>query len=227
MNLQAVIDVESVPLPEDQIRALAPVFDPDKVKLGNRSKPDVIAAFLKQAEEDHEKDIMERAALDPRYGRVAVAGLLLAKGDVTEILPITAEGDERRLLEALWARLTRFWGVDDGQFVIGYNVKWDIRFCVRRSWVHGVQVPRQVFNPFNRFPFGPAIIDLQEVLAMGDYGKAHESLDDALRSFGLPPKTGKGKDFPALWEKDRAAALAYNAADVRSEHALAKRIGVI
>ena len=63
-------DVETGALPESEIAAIMPPFDPAEVKTGNLKDPDKIAAKLAEAEANHRRDFFERAALDP-----PVAGL--------------------------------------------------------------------------------------------------------------------------------------------------------
>jgi hypothetical protein len=225
--INTVFDVETIGLPEDEIRALIGPFRPEKVALGNAKKADTVERIIEDARMVHGNDIVANAALDPRYGRVAIAGRLFVS-DGHEAAAQLDSPSESLLLKSLWRGMESEWCANPESHTVGFNVFWDLRFCVRRSWVHGIKVPESIYNPRNgRYPFRREIIDLQSVLAMGEYGKGFESLDDALRSFGLPPKTGHGRDFPALWARDKKAGLEYNLNDLRCEHALAQRLGVL
>jgi hypothetical protein len=61
------------------------------------------------------------------------------------------------------------------------------------------------------------------------FGRSFEGngVDDVARVFGLPPKLGRGGDFPLLWRADREAALAYNRRDVEIEIEIARMCGCI
>ena len=70
-----LFDIETAPLPESELAALVPPFDPAEVRTGNLKDPDKIAAKLAEAEANHRRDFIERAALDPLTGRVLAIGL--------------------------------------------------------------------------------------------------------------------------------------------------------
>ena len=71
-----VFDVETGPLAESELSALLPPFDPAEVKTGNLKDPAKIAEKLAEAEANHRRDFIERAALDPLTGRVIAIGML-------------------------------------------------------------------------------------------------------------------------------------------------------
>ncbi|HWI60040.1 MAG TPA: hypothetical protein VNZ22_22630, partial [Bacillota bacterium] len=58
-------DIETGALPAAEIANLMPAFDPTEVKTGNLKDPDKIAAKLAEAEANHRRDFLDRAALDP------------------------------------------------------------------------------------------------------------------------------------------------------------------
>lgn len=70
-------DIETGPLPENELAALMPPFDPSEVKTGNIKDPEKIAAKIAEAEVNHKRDFIEKAALDPLTGRVVAIGLLI------------------------------------------------------------------------------------------------------------------------------------------------------
>lgn len=78
-----VFDVETGPLPETELAALMPVFDPAEVKTGNLKDPAKIAEKIAEAEANHRRDFFEKAALDPLTGRVVAIGMLVfdARGE--------------------------------------------------------------------------------------------------------------------------------------------------
>ena len=127
-------DIETGPLPEDQIRI--PPFDPAEVKLGNVKDPAKIEAKLKAAEANHRQSIIDNAALDALTGQV----LMIAYHVRGEAASVAIHGKpEAEILTEWWALVTRF---DRCPFVIGFNIKgFDLPFLVRRSWALGVVVP--------------------------------------------------------------------------------------
>lgn len=72
-----VFDVETGPLAEGELSALLPPFDPAEVKTGNLKDPDKIAAKIAEAEANHRRDFVDKAALDPLTGRVVAIGVLV------------------------------------------------------------------------------------------------------------------------------------------------------
>ena len=64
-----IFDLETGPLAESELVAMMPVFDPEEVKTGNLKDPEKIAEKLAEAEANHRRDFIERAALDPLTGR--------------------------------------------------------------------------------------------------------------------------------------------------------------
>ena len=71
-----IYDIETGPLPEADLAALLPPFDPTDIKTGNLKDPEKIAAKLAEAEMNHRRNFFEQAALDPLTGRVVAIGLL-------------------------------------------------------------------------------------------------------------------------------------------------------
>lgn len=69
-------DIETGPLPETELAAMVPAFDPAEVKTGNLKDRDKVAAKIAEAEANHRREFIERAALDPLTGRVLAIGLL-------------------------------------------------------------------------------------------------------------------------------------------------------
>lgn len=221
-----IFDIETLAQPEATIRANLPPFDPDKVALGNRTKTETIDAYISECRLKHGDDIVAKGALLPQYGQVAIAGLLSVDkdGSAQRLLQLTG-GEEKDILTELWKTFTT--GIDMAQ-TFGWNCKaFDFRFCVVRSLIIGVPVPRFVYNPRTRFPFSDRICDLMEVFQFGDYKAPFMSLDSTLKMLGLPPCTGNGKDFGKLWATDKKAALQYNSDDLERVRLIAKRLELI
>lgn len=211
-------DVETSGLPESELLATMPPFDPADVKCGNLKDPEKIAAKLAEAESAHRRDYLEGAALDALTGRVLAVGFA-TDGDVT-ILD-GGGGDEAELLRAFWNVVTCSYY--QGAGLVGFNVcAFDLPFLVKRSWKHSLAVPLWLRE--GRW-WSKRVVDLREAWQMGDR-QAKGSLDAVARHLGVGRKVGDGKDFARLWAEDRPAAVAYLENDVRLVRAVAERMGV-
>ncbi len=214
-----ILDIETHALPESEIRASLPPFNPSAVSIpGNYKKQDTIDAYIADAKANYGKDIVEKAALSPVYGRIAIAGMMQGE----EIL---SQGES--LLGATWSYLTEH-AFKSGR-IIGWGIKrFDLPFMIRRSLALGINVPPSIWRPA-RYGFSDSVIDLEEIWkALCGLAPAQcVSLSSVLTELGLPAKSGDGAEFGKLWEADKAAALEYNAQDLRCEAALAERLGVI
>jgi|ERR1041384_445096 hypothetical protein len=192
-------DIETGPLPESELAALVPPFDPAEVKTGNIKDPDKIAAKLAEAEANHRRDFFERAALDSITGRVVAIGLL-------------DDGGFRILHDEHEAAVLReFWNSCRGEMgriheMVGFNTHlFDLPFLVRRSWKHRVSVPRGIRR--GRY-WSEEMVDLRDAWQLGDR-MARGSLDAIAKHLGVGAKNGSGADFAALWQSDRAKAVEY------------------
>ena len=72
-----VFDIETGPLPESELAAVMPPFDPAEVKTGNLKDPEKVAAKIAEAEANHRRDFFDKAALDPLTGRVVAVGVMI------------------------------------------------------------------------------------------------------------------------------------------------------
>ena len=223
MQLITILYIETLAQPESVIRAKLPPFDPAKVKLGVLKDPDKIRAKLAEAEAEHGNDEVANAALHATTGTLAIVGFRHGEkvtqyhiGDMTEAA----------IIEASFAEILR--ALDKGIVIAGYFVKgFDLPFIVGRAWALGIKVPSRVFNAIKpRYPWSESIVCLQEVWLAGSGAQfgTRASLATVLRELGLPPKSGTGADFGALWASDPNAALQYNADDLDREMQLAERL---
>ncbi len=213
-----LFDIETGPLPETELAALLPPFDPAEVKTGNIKDPDKIAAKLAEAEANHRKDFFENAALDPLTGRVLAIGCLWPEtGDFT----VLDHDDEARLLNS-------FWEVCRGEMgrinqMVGFNSNsFDLPFVIRRSWKHRVQVPFGIRR--GRY-WGDEMIDLRDAWQLGDR-QARGSLDVIAKHLGVGAKIGSGAEFAKLWQSDRAKAIEYLRNDVLLTARVAEALGL-
>jgi hypothetical protein len=218
-----ILDVETISLPEADIRAKLPPFDTSKVKLGNAKKPELVAEIIEAARIEHGNDEVANGALHATTGTLAIVGF---RHGETVTQHHIGEMTEAAMIEASFAEILR--AFDKGVIVSGFFIKgFDLPFIVQRAWLLGVKVPTRIFNAFKpRYPWSENIVCLQEVWLAGSGAQfgARVSLATVLRELGLPPKSGSGADFGTLWASDQKAALQYNADDLAVEMQLAERL---
>jgi hypothetical protein len=224
MHNITILDIETIALPEADIRAKLPPFRPEKVALGNLKDPDKIAAKIEEARRTHGDTEVDRGALNATTGTLAIVGFMDGNGVVTQYH--VGEMSERNVLNCAFCDMLAV--LDAGGVISGYGIKFfDIIFIVQRAWLLGVKVPARIFNGFKpRYPFSESVVCLQEVWLAGSgapFG-TRVALRDVLAELGLPPKSGSGAQFGEIWAADKDAGLAYNAQDLTCEMALANRL---
>jgi len=215
-----ILDIEVIPKPREEILRNAPPWSEEEAltRKGNRTKPETINAFLEDDKADYEKTLLEKAALDPATGIVAVVGVWV-NGKVTQYTLVNHTEDilTECALNALASSTQTF----------GWNIHgYDLPFLVKKAWMLGIFVPRHVFNPFSRYTIPDRIIDGMKVWTCGNFKAPFTSLDRALRSVGLPGKLD-GNQFGKLWEEDPEKALAYNREELLGQAALYGKMGLI
>jgi hypothetical protein len=237
-----VFDIETGPLPENELLAMLPAFDPAEVKTGNLKDPAKIAEKIAEAEANHRRDFIERAALDPLTGRVVAIGVMtfdargevLADGHHTPFskggkFSIIGHDDEARTLAEFWELASS----DQGRMtpMVGFNIfGFDLPFLFRRSWKHRVRIP---FGLRRGRYWGDQLVDLRDCWQLGDR-QARGSLDSIARHLGVGAKTGcephgppSGKHFAELWRRDRKQAEAYLRNDIELTGKVADALGVV
>ena len=224
-----VFDVETGPLAESELSALLPPFDPAEVKTGNLKDPAKIAEKIAEAEANHRRDFIERAALDPLTGRVVAIGMLDLETDKFFII---GHDDEARTLREFWEASRGEMGRNNP--LIGFNIcNFDLPFLFRRSWKHRIAVPFGIRR--GRY-WGDQVVDLRDAWQLGDR-QARGSLDSIAKHLGVGakcvphgPLAGKainGADFAGLWQSDRKSAEGYLRNDVELTALVADALGVV
>lgn len=219
-----VFDIETGPLPESELAALVPPFDPAEVKTGNLKDPEKIAAKLAEAEANHRHDFFDKAALDPITGRVVAIGLLANAecGTRSAEFRIIGHEDEAQMLR-------EFWDTTRGEMgrinqMVGFNSNsFDLPFLIRRSWKHRVSVPFGIRR--GRY-WSDEMVDLRDAWQLGDR-QARGSLDVIAKHLGIGAKNGSGADFAKLWQSDRAKAVEYLRNDLELTARLADALGCL
>ena len=211
-------DIETGALPESEIAAMMPPFDPAEVKTGNLKDPDKIAAKLAEAEANHRRDFIERAALDPLTGRVVAIGMLYLAGGRFDVI---GHDDEAQTLREFWQACRGEMG--RVHQMVGFNIyQFDLPFLFRRSWRHRVEVPFGIRR--GRY-WADEMVDLRDNWQLGDR-QSRGSLDSISKHLGLGAKNGEGKAFAELWRTDREQAVAYLRNDVELTARVAGVLGV-
>ena len=246
-----IFDIETGPRPLAEIEHFyqppeaLPPWDDSMVKYGNAKREELRAE--KRAEQfaayqvlldshgpkmlAHKAEWLSKAALSPVTGRVLLIGTL-----ASDDKPLFFDyDDEREILSDFWEATERT--LADRIPIIGHNSNgFDLPFLVRRSWMLGVPVPREVRQ--GRY-WNPLFRDTMEVWNCGarDYVKLN-ALGDC---FGVGQKTEgvSGGDFSKLWfgelpfeqwgtpEDQRRKAYEYNAQDLRLTAAIAAKMGML
>jgi hypothetical protein len=225
-----VFDLETGPLAESELSALLPPFDPAEVKTGNLKDPAKIAEKIAEAEANHRRDFIERAALDPLTGRVVAIGVMQhdAKGEQPTKFgkggkfSIIGHDDEAQTLREFW-ELTRG---EMGRLnpLIGFNIfNFDLPFLFRRSWKHRIAVP---FGLRRGRYWSDQLLDLRDAWQLGDR-QAKGSLDSIAKHLGVGAKNGDGKAFAELWQSDRKQAEAYLRNDIELTAKVADALGIV
>lgn len=207
-----IFDIETAPLPLDELKAVMPEFEPPK----NLKDPAKIAAAIDKKREE----FIDRAALSATTGRVVAIGRWCDGLYESAILdPDDDELTERDILAWFWTN------ADPRQPLIGFNSnRFDLPFLMRRSWALGVRVPDRLDR---RGGFsGGYHVDLMQVWQCGD-NRESISLDAACQFFGCGKKNGDGKFFHQVLRDDPKQAEAYLKNDVRMTLELAKCLGVL
>lgn len=227
-------DIETGPLPEDQLRRVMPEFvpppppgpfDPAAIKTGNLKDPVKIrekieaareahqlefssyGANVEAAREKHFADFRDGAALDAATGWVVAVGMIDEYGEPV----FFGQGngrDEENVLEIFWGYVSR--AIRDCIPMVGHNIHgFDLPFLVQRSWLLGVPIPAGVMTGGNgsRKFWNPLFIDtMKEWTLFAPGGRI--KLDTLSKAFGLAGKTTgpcEGKNFHEFWFSDDPA----------------------
>lgn len=242
-----VFDIETGPLPDDQLRLVAPTFEPpphpgafdgSTVKYGNTKDPEKRQQKLEDAKVAHEaavakheaevekaraahwQDVVSKAALSATTGRVLAIGYMSPRSQVVDI-----DDDESAMLTRFWQQVRRC--ASERRVMIGHNIAgFDIPFMVRRSWINRVTVPDGVFD--RRWLNSKLFVDTMLTWQCSGFDK-FASLDVVARSLGVGAKIEgvNGAMFAELLAQDRAAAEEYLRNDLAMTAAVAERMGLI
>jgi hypothetical protein len=197
MNPTVFFDIETAPLPEEEVVKFMPEFSaPSNYK--DQAKID---EYIK----GRKAEWLDRAALSPLTGKVCAIGVE-QNGEVT----LHLDDDEQMLLTKFW----RQWASDRGLYTnyVGFNItQFDIPFLIRRSWKLGIPIPFELHG--NRF-WELGFVDVMNLWQCGDR-KETISLDSLCKFLGVGAKNGSGEFFHKLLKEDPEKAKEYLTNDLR------------
>ncbi len=214
--MKTVFDIETQPLPIDQIAHLCPPFTAPS----NYKDADKIAANIAE----QRTAWIDRAALSPVTGSICAIGYLT--GSVTSIVTIADGLTEKDLIEQFWD----IYGTPDTvPTFVGHNIAgFDVPFIIRRSWFHGLRVPMETLFPQGRYLNDRRFVDTMKTFQCGNAREDFISLDRLAKFMGLAGKTEDiGKDFGKILASDANRAIAYLTQDLNSTRAVAERMGIL
>lgn len=201
-------DLESGPLPESELAAVMPEFEP----AANLKDPLKIEANIAAKKAKW----LEQAALSPLTGEILCIGIIDATGAF-----LTDERPEPEMIQGFWDMIKEqvLGDISNAVHAVGWNChRFDLPFLIKRSLKHRISVPFGVrlagAGRGQRSYWHEKLEDAMIQWQLGDR-EAESSLDSVAKFLGVGKKLGSGADFAFLWKNDRAAARAYVANDCR------------
>lgn len=221
-----VFDIETGPLPIEDIREICGPFDPDSVKLGNTKDEAKIGAKIEEARQSYEADLLDKAALSALTGRVLAIGYLSTDTGKTVI----SASDETRILQEFWQKFEQV--RQSRRKLVGHNIAgFDLPFLIQRSWLLGVPVSASVFDRNRRY-LDPTFVDTMTYWQAGNWRACFTKLDTLAKAFGIPGKPDgiNGGDFARLWfgtAEERVQAIEYLKNDLAMTAKVAESMGIV
>jgi predicted PolB exonuclease-like 3'-5' exonuclease len=208
-------DIETAPLSEDRIRAVAPEFKAPK----NYKSEEAVAKYQNEALAEFIAD----GGLHAHTGKVIAIGYSF--GNREPVVDIDLH-DEKRLLKTFWNLIVDDHGAMTHQ-IIGFNSNnFDIPFMVRRSWINDVNVPPTIFyRRGGRMYLNDMFKDVMLEWSCGTMEKI--KLDTIAKFFGVGAKNGNGALFYKLVEENYEKASNYLKNDVRLLPLIAEKMQMI
>jgi hypothetical protein len=159
--------------------------------------------------------------LDPLTSKVIAIGYYdKAENIFTLATPDLPEGE---LLRQFWRVFSEVHA--SGGKMLGFNiVGFDLPFLVRRSWHHGIPVPRTLMTGGKYW--SDTVVDLMAVWKFGGY-RDFICLDALAKFLGVGAKNGNGAQFHQVWASDKKAALDYLKNDVQLVVECAQKMGLM
>jgi hypothetical protein len=207
MKKTLIFDIETGPLPEDQILPNMPPWEAP----GNIKDPIKLEAH----KANYAKEYVAKAALSPLTGQVLAVGFLDAE---THAKTIVCRETEAETLKAALAIICDMGKAQSEPRLVGFNShSFDLPFIWRRCWALFIQPPYHLRH--GRYWQDCYSVDLREAWQFGNRMEPG-SLDAICRTLGCGQKNGDGALFYKVLAEDRAKALAYLANDLDMTYAL-------
>jgi|SRR5688572_11735889 len=186
-------DCETAPLPEAELLASMPEFEP----AANLKDPEKIKANIAEKRQRW----LSEAALSAVTGQILCIGTL--RGGEFHLWKGVSEED--LIFEFLAFLQTE---IQSGTRIVGFCCKsFDLPYLVRRAWRYGIRVPFCLWE--GRY-FSSLITDLAEAWACaGRDPRDKVSLDTLAKFLGVGAKHGNGADFARLWAENQEQAIPY------------------
>lgn len=240
MSKVAILDIETLSQPKEDILANLEPWNEEEARgrvPKNYKKDDAINGWLEDDKANHGKDILDKAALRPETGKLAVVGVwhekkvqqLVLSPDGPET-PVTLNGvtsfrTEKELVEHALMLIANHTVLNHN--VIGWNLLgFDLPFIIKRAWLLGVPVGQDIFNPFSRYPIKDLFVDTMRMWQVGDRKAPYASLGNVQKLLKMEQKPD-GSKFEGMWNLDRNLALAYNREELNSQAILYGRLGLL
>lgn len=215
MNNNLYFDIETKPLPFEQIAQFIPDFDESEVKIGNMKDQAKIAAKIASAKEKHSAEYLRQAALYAVTGQVCAIGM--EQGGEFRMLRCATEYDnrgedagedlisaqqksecmsEREMLEIFTERAAST--MAHGGCIVHFNGhRFDLPFIIRRGWKYGIAPIPDLRR--DRY-WSRQSVDLFELWSLGEYRESGglrgvNNLNAIALHLGLAGKNGNGEFF--------------------------------
>lgn len=219
MNNAIVFDIETAPLPIEDLEQLMPDFDPDP----RLKDVDKIGADLKKKRDS----FIKTARLSAFTGWVCGVGTAVSGSVDVDICTALKYEDEPMVLDFFWKYITDSHGVIKCD-VIGHNSRsFDLPFLLIRSRIRDVHVPATAYSTFRgSLSLSEFFKDTMLFAGMGQYNYKI-SLDNLARYLGVGAKNGDGAFFYETLLEDYEKACDYLRNDVMLTAKIAERLGML
>lgn len=200
------LDIETAPLPLEQVEQFKPEF---KAPSNYKDLDKIKASIMEQ-----EAKWLADGALSAVTGQVLCVGVW--ENGFNHIA-----GEEGTMLTQTLNWMAGV--IHRGGLLVGFCSRtFDVPFLIRRAFRHGIIVPGCFWE--GRY-LNSAFVDIADRWACGGREPRDRiSLDHLSKFLGTGQKNGDGKDFAQLWATDRSKALEYLECDLRLTKAAYERL---
>lgn len=217
--MRLYLDIETIP---SQSRVIREDIAKNILPPGNISKPETIAAWVKEKKPAAVDEAIAKTSFDGAAGHVCCIGWAVDEA-IPQSIILDTERSEADVIEEFARSIDRdVFGARGAITIIGHNVVgFDIRFLWQRAIVLGVPMP--MWFPRDPKPWGNECFDTMTAFA-GQRGTI--SLDRLCIALGMDGKGEMdGSKVAGLWEAQEYEAIStYCKSDVERVRAIHKRM---